>query len=120
MFDDFRSCNRRLQFFDNLMEQIIQKIGMRSELPDSEKSEAKELLKELIGELKKDSDFMSNKEIQDTLSEIDLYFYCPSIQNALSNITVSTRSAPGQKWVRAVYEAQAEIRSCMDKLYNYL
>lgn len=120
MFEDFRSCYRRLQFFDNLIEQIVQKIGTRNQIMEEEKDDIKRLLKELKNELKKDNEFLSNVDLQDTLSEIDKNFYYPAIQEALSKLGTKTSLAPRQKLVRKLYEAQDDIRRCMDGLYNYL
>lgn len=120
MFDDFRSCYKKLQFFDNIIEQINQKIGTRNKLEGAEKQDVQGLLKELKGELKKDSDFMSKTNVCDTLSDIDKYFYYPTIQKALSCISIKSESMPDQKWVSQLYEAQIEIKHCMEKIENYL
>lgn len=120
MFDEFRSCYNKLQFFDNIIVQIIQKIGARSRLSGTEKQDAQGLLKELKGELKKDYDFMSKENVRDTLSNIDRYFYYPTINKVLALIRARANSMPGQKWIIQLYEAQIEIRRCMDEIENFL
>ena len=120
MFDDFRSCYRRLQFFDNLIDQITHKIGSGSQVTETEKIDMQNLLKELKGELKKDFEFMSNVSVQNTLSDIDKNLYLPAIQQALSRIKIKTGSMPDQKWVSQLYEVQTDIRDCMSKVAVYL
>lgn len=120
MFDEFRSCYNKLQFFDNIIEQITQKISTRNRLVGKEKKDAQNLLKELRGELKKDYNFMIKVNVRDTLSDIDKYFYFPTIQKALSCIRVKINSMPDKKWVTQLYEAQIEIRHCMEEIENYL
>lgn len=120
MFDDFKSCYNRLLFLDNIIEQIIQKIGAGNIVDGREKSDAQGLLGELKGELQKDCDFMKNRNVRDTLSDIDSYFYYPTIQKALSCISVKPNSEPDQRWSNQLYDAQIELRDCMDKIENYL
>jgi hypothetical protein len=120
MFDEFRSCYNKLQFFDNIIEQITQKIGTRNRLDGIEKQDVQGLLKELKGELKKDYDFMSKVDVRNTLSDIDKYFYYPTIQKTLSCISAKINSMPNQKWVNQLREAQIEIRHCMEEIENYL
>jgi hypothetical protein len=120
MFDEFRSCYKRLQFFDNLIDQITQKIGMRDHLTGIEKDDAQKLMRELKGELKKDCLFMGDDELRDTLTDIDTYIYYPAIQKALSCIKVGTSSTPCQKWVSQLYEAKVEIKQGMNGVMNYL
>jgi ABC-type phosphate transport system auxiliary subunit len=120
MFDEFRSCHKRLQFFDNLIDQITQKIGMPDHLTDTERDDARKLMRELKGELKKDCLFMKDDNVQESLSDIDKYFYYPTIQKALSCIKVGVNSMPCQKWVGQLYEAKAEIRQGIDEVSNYL
>ena len=120
MFDEFRSCYNKLQFFDNIIEHIIQKIGSRKVLAGKEKQDTQGLLKELKGELKKDCDFMSKVNVRGTLSDIDKYFYYPTIQKARSCIRVKVNTIPNQIWAAQLYEAQIEIRHCMEEIENYL
>lgn len=120
MFDDFRSCYKRLQYFDNLIEQIVHKIGTRNQIVEGEKNDIKRLLNELKNELKKDNELLGNVDLQDTLSEIDKNFYYPAVREALYRLGTRTSSIPNQKLARKLYEAQDDIRRCMDGVYNYL
>lgn len=120
MFDDFKSCYKRLQFFNNLVEQIIQKIGTRDRLSGVDREETQGLLRELKGELKKDIDFMGDGKVQDTLSDIDRNFYYPAVKEALSRIKIRKNLAPGRKWINPLYDAQESINHCMELLENYL
>lgn len=120
MFEDFKSCYARLEFFDNLIEQIIRMVDGHTQLEGDEREEARGLLKELKKELTKDCDFMCQPLVKETLSDVDTYFYCPTAEQALARLTMSASSAPGQKWLPYLYDAQAGLRECMGKVENYI
>jgi len=120
MYDDFQSCYDRLKYFNDAIQEILLIFKDENMLTGEKKKRAQELLRKLKKEFNQDYHSRDKVSIKKKMSEVERYYYFPTIHEASSRIRVKVNSVPDNKWINQLCEAQINIQYMMDQIKDKL
>jgi len=120
MYDDFQACYDRLIYFNDAIQEILLLFKDENMLSGKKKKRAQELLRKLKKELNQDYRSRDKATIKRKMSEVERYYYFPTIHEASSRIRVKVNSIPDSKWINQLREAQIDIQYMMDQVKDKL
>lgn len=114
------ACLAKLYRLRDQFNEILNLLGQKHSLRGEEKAKAQELLKALKGQLRNEYKFGSTLKGEKKMTQVEIAYYFPAVQDALNNIYVKTNSVPNGRWRSDLFSALGQIEFFIRQLESQM